>query len=206
MKKLPLDFGDTQGFHIVDCIGIPIVSQLYPVILGISPKRSTMRKSHRKSHYFNNPKYIIYDSQYIPIIFLYLLLLLLLLLLYYYYCYYYSCCCCCYIIIIVIIIINYMFLFVVLIIKYMLSLLLLLLYVIIILWLLLLLFYIIHIYITNYIAKQMDGAMVLNKSPQRLYSYATNINRVFPMISPSSHRSAGSSAGAGGAGHRASAP
>ena len=116
MKKLPLDFGDTQGFHIVDCIGIPIVSQLYPVILGISPKRSTMRKSHRKSHYFNNPKYIIYDSQYIPIIFLYLLLLLLLLLLYYYYCYYYYSCCCCFIII-VIIIINYMFLFVVIIIN-----------------------------------------------------------------------------------------
>ena len=157
MKKLPLDFGDTQGFHIVDCIGIPIVSQLYPVILGISPKRSTMRKSHRKSHYFNNPKYIIYDSQYIPIIFLYLLLLLLLLLLYYYYCYYYYySCCCCYIIIIVIIIINYMFLFVVIIIKYMLSLLLLLLYVIIIL-LLLLLFYIIHIYIYNQLYCETDG-------------------------------------------------
>ena len=92
MKKLPLDFGDTQGFHIVDCIGIPIVSQLYPVILGISPKRSTMRKSHRKSHYFDNPKYIIYDSHYIPVstyyyyccfyyYLLYFLLLLLLLLL-----------------------------------------------------------------------------------------------------------------------------
>ena len=95
MKKLPLDFWDTQGFHIVDSIGIPIVSQLYPLILGISPKlrtrswritaysipfksplskRSTMRKSREVSHYIKNPKYIIYDSQYIPIIFLYLLL------------------------------------------------------------------------------------------------------------------------------------
>ena len=34
-----------------------------------------MRKSQEVSHYINNSKYIIYDSQYIPIIFLYLLLL-----------------------------------------------------------------------------------------------------------------------------------
>ena len=33
-----------------------------------------MRKSQEVSHYIKNPKYIIYDSQYIPIIFLYLLL------------------------------------------------------------------------------------------------------------------------------------